>query len=420
MKIIHAADLHLDSPLVGLERYPGAPVDTIRGATRRAFRNLVALCLETDAKLLLIAGDVYDGDWRDYSTGMFFVSELGRLRDAGCRVVVVRGNHDAASQITRHLELPGHVRELPMARPGSVRFEDLGVVVHGQSFKDRSTVEDLASHYPDPLSGFFNVGLLHTSLTGREGHHDYAPCTVDVLRSRGYDYWALGHVHRREVVSTEPWVVFPGNLQGRHVRETGEKGATVLELSSGRVESVTHVPLDVVRWEVCEVDGAAAANADDLVDLARSALDGAVTRAGGRAVAARVVVKGESRAHAALVAHPDQWIAQIRLAGRDVAGDDLWVESVRFATAPVVDRARLAARDDAVGQIVRALSELRADEPARASLLSIFEDLRGKLPHEVREGAFGIRLDDPSLVADALSDVEAMLLSDLSSVGDVE
>src|SRR2546427_294312 len=138
MKIVHASDLHLDSPLVGLERYEGAPVEAIRGATRRAFENLVTVCLEEHAALLLLARDL-------------------------------------------------------------------------------------------------NVGLLHTSLNGREGHDDYAPCTAATLTNRGYDYWALGHVHRREVVSSDPYVVYSGNLQGRNARETGAKGATIVEVHEGRV-----------------------------------------------------------------------------------------------------------------------------------------------------------------------------------------
>jgi hypothetical protein len=331
--------------------------------------------------------------------------------------VLVRGNHDAASQITRHLDLPDHVTELSSLHPVTLRLEDFGVAVHGQSFRDRSVQEDLASRYPDPVPGVLNVGLLHTSLTGREGHSDYAPCTVETLRSRGYEYWALGHVHQREVVSEDPWVVFPGNLQGRHARETGPKGATVLTVEDSRIASVEHRALDVVRWAVCEVDGADAGSADDVVELVRVALGRAVSASEGRTIAARVVVRGATRAHVALAAHGDQWEGQIRLAGRDVAGDELWVEKVRFATSPIVDRERLAARDDAVGQVVRALSALREDAPGRAALFESFADLRAKLPQEAREGLDAIRFDDPEFVTQALADVEGMLLPELSSAG---
>src|SRR4051812_29910913 len=112
MKFVHAADLHLDSPLRGLDRYEGAPVEQLRGATRRALENLVALCLSEKADFLLLAGDLYDGGWKDYRTGLFFAAQMSRLRAADIPVFFVRGNHDAESNITRSLRLPENVREL--------------------------------------------------------------------------------------------------------------------------------------------------------------------------------------------------------------------------------------------------------------------------------------------------------------------
>src|SRR3954468_20138263 len=129
MKFVHAADLHLDSPLSGLSKYEGAPVEQIRGATRRALENLVKLCLHEQAQLLVIAGDLYDGDWRDYSTGLFFNRQMAALRAAGVRVVWIRGNHDAASKLTAHLNLPDNVRELSHKKPDSRIMEDLGLAI---------------------------------------------------------------------------------------------------------------------------------------------------------------------------------------------------------------------------------------------------------------------------------------------------
>src|SRR5882757_4623826 len=134
MKFVHSADLHLDSPLSGLSKYEGAPVEQIRGATRRALENLVKLCLSEGAQLLVIAGDLYDGDWRDYSTGLFFNKQMSALRAAGVKVVWIRGNHDAASKLTAHLALPDNVHELSHRKPESFLLEELGVAVHGQGF----------------------------------------------------------------------------------------------------------------------------------------------------------------------------------------------------------------------------------------------------------------------------------------------
>jgi DNA repair exonuclease SbcCD nuclease subunit len=416
VKIVHAADLHLDSPLVGLERYPSAPVEAIRGATRRAFEALMATCLEERAALLLIAGDVYDGDWKDYSTGLFFASQLARLREAGTRVVMVRGNHDAASQITRHLRLPEHVVELEHGRPATRVFEDLGVAVHGQSFAERAVREDLASRYPEPVRGAFNVGLLHTSVTGRPGHDDYAPCTADTLAARGYDYFALGHVHRREVLQTDPWIVFPGNLQGRHARETGPKGATVVEVRDGRVITAEARALDVVRWCVCELDASKASSADDVVDLARQMLARELDAAGHRTVAVRIIVRGATRAHPVLQSDPERWEAELRRAATELA-DELWIEKVVFRTEAELDVSALASRDDAIGQVARALFALRADAAARIDLASELSELRIKLPPEAREGVDGIHLEDPEFLGTALADVEQLLLPALAALG---
>ena len=136
--------------------------------------------------------------------------------------------------MTRTLRLPGNVRVLNDARPETVRLDDLGVAIHGQSFARAAVTENLAAGYPDAVPGWVNIGLLHTGLTGLEGHERYAPCTIEDLRARGYDYWALGHIHTRRAHCDDPPVVFPGNPQGRHIRESGEKGCLLTTDRTGR------------------------------------------------------------------------------------------------------------------------------------------------------------------------------------------
>ena len=281
MKIVHAADLHLDSPLRGLSQYEGAPVEEVRTATRRALSALVDLCVEEEAALLLIAGDLYDGDFREYSTALCFTDQMSRLKQAGTQVVWLRGNHDAANKITKHLRAASHVHELSHDGPQTLTFESLGVAVHGQGYATRDVQDNLAQGYPEPLSGMLNIGLLHTALDGREGHALYAPCTASELKAKGYDYWALGHVHQREVVAEEPYIVFPGNLQGRHIKETGPKGATLIEERSGKIASLEARQLDVVRWEQTEVDVSGVSHVHDALDLAVAEL-GTQARSCGR------------------------------------------------------------------------------------------------------------------------------------------
>ena len=233
MKFLHAADIHLDSALHGLERYEGAPVEEIRSATRRAFDNLIELAIDEEVAFVLLAGDLYDGDWKDYNTGLYFVERMRRLHDAGIRVFIVAGNHDAASQITKHLRLPDNVTLFSTRQPERVVLEDLDVAIHGQGFATRAVTDDLSQAYPQGDPQRFNIGLLHTCLDGKPGHEPYAPCSIAGLRSKGYQYWALGHVHKREEVSQDPWIVFPGNIQGRHIRESGPKGCTLVTVDNG-------------------------------------------------------------------------------------------------------------------------------------------------------------------------------------------
>ena len=264
----------------GLDRYEGAPVARLRTATRRALENLVALCIEEKAAFLLLAGDVFDGSWKDYSTGLFFAAQMTRLREARVPVVIVRGNHDAASAITKALPLPDNVHELGSRKAESFELKNAEVVIHGQSFAQRATTDDLAARYPDALRGVLNVGLLHTCLDGREGHERYAPTSLETMRAKGYDYWALGHVHAREVLSREPWIVFPGNLQGRHARETGAKGASVVTVEDGSVREVEHRALDVVRWEQLALDVSEATDALEVVDRVKETLARAAEKIG--------------------------------------------------------------------------------------------------------------------------------------------
>ncbi len=412
-KFVHAADLHIDSPLRGLERYPGAPAERIRGATRRAFQELVALCLDEEVRLLLLAGDLFDGDWQDYSTGLFFVSELARLREAGVEVVWIRGNHDAASRIRKRLTLPANVRELGVRRPESVPFEELGLCVHGQGYASGDVREDLVARYPRPVAGALNIGLLHTALTGRAGHEPYAPCRVETLVDRGYDYWALGHVHQREVVARSPWIVFPGNLQGRHARETGPKGATLVTVDDGRIADVEARSLDVVRWEVLEVDVSRATTSSDVLDALRSRVEDAVRGAEGRLLSARVRLSGATDAHAALGRDRERLIQEVRALMLDLADDEVWLERLELETLPRAGAAsaRLE-RDDALGQLALSFSRLREDPRELELLAEELAELRAKLPHELADGPEPLELG-AGTVRSLLDDVERLVLSRL-------
>ena len=332
-KFIHAADIHLDSPLHKLGTYEGAPLEALRHATRRAFQNLVRTALEEAVDFVLIAGDLYDGDWKDYNTGLYLISQLGKLREAGIPVFVVAGNHDAVSRITKTLRLPEGVTLFPSNKAETVELKSLGVAIHGRSFSSAVMKKNLAEKYPSPVPGTFNIGMLHTSLNGREGHEPYAPCSLDDLRNRGYDYWALGHVHQQEVVLKEPWVVFSGCTQGRHIRETGPKGCMIGTVDDRGRTAIHFKPLDVVRWVTLRIDASPEESGYAVVDQAVGQLEQVMEDNGGLPVIVRMVIGGPTPAHAEMAGDVERWTNEIRAAAMNASGGGVCIEKVRIETS---------------------------------------------------------------------------------------
>jgi DNA repair exonuclease SbcCD nuclease subunit len=412
-RFIHAADVHLDSPLQGLEAHEGAPVQLLRGATRRALENLVQLAIDERVDCLVIAGDVYDGDWKDYSTGLFFRGQMVRLADENIPVYLIAGNHDAASVISKKLSLPGNVQVFSTRSPETKEVAGHSVAIHGRGFPNRAVPENLVTDYPPALPGKFNLGVLHTSLTGKPGHDTYAPCSEADLREKGYGYWALGHIHQPEVISQDPWIVFAGNCQGRHARETGPRGCRLVTVNdSFRVESAEWRSLDVVRWQELKVDLTGVASEPDALRLIGEAMDAAVNAAEGRLVAARVVLNGTTSLHGSLHRDVQRWRAELLAQAQDQGPDAVWIERVKIATAPAYDIAQLAARD-ALTKIV--VDNLDDAHDHLATLPTEIEEMLAVLPPEVRseveaEWSVGQRKA-------VLDDVRAIILDALGTKG---
>ena len=404
-QFIHAADIHLDSPMRGLSGYEGSAVERLRIATRDAFTNLIETSLEQQVDFIVIAGDLYDGDWRDYSTGLFFVRQMGRLAAAGIPVYLLYGNHDAASKITKKLKLPSNVRVFSADKPETFVIDALGVALHGCSYKQPDTVANLARGYPPPRDGYFNIGVLHTALDGNEGHAPYAPCTLDELINKGYDYWALGHVHHARILHQNPYVVFSGNLQGRHIREPGAKGAVVVSVEDSAVVELEWTYVDTVRWHLITVDAGGCATVAAVVDRMEAAIAAAVAAAAdGRVLACRVEIVGRTDAHAALIGAHETLLVEAQAAALALGNDIAWIERVLITTEPEPSASALQAHQHTFDE----LKSLFADAATDRALIADIEQELGlfvsKLPPEV-----GAISEDPILTAAVERDYPALL-----------
>jgi DNA repair protein SbcD/Mre11 len=364
---LHAADLHLGSPFRGLSLRDEALGQRLAGASREAFVELIDRALAEKIAFAIFAGDIFDGDWRDAAIALFFNRQIARLAKAQIPVFLLKGNHDAESKITKSLTLPELARQFPTGRAATFELPELQIALHGRGFSKPAETENLARTLPPPKPGWFNIGVLHTSLDGRPGHEPYAPCSLDDLRAKNYDYWALGHVHAFEIVAHDPTIVFPGNLQGRSIRETGPKGAVLVDVADGQVKEVRRLIVDRARF--CEIALDVAAH-DDMTSLLRALEARAgdeVLLAEGRPIALRVRISGASPLHAEFAADPARWRDEIEAAAQR-AQEDIAIERLLLETEAPVAAKRLDQDFDFSGLLDACLAEPSLREAALAAL----------------------------------------------------
>jgi len=335
-RFLHAADLHLDSPLRGLSRYEGLSVEEIRSATRRALEALVSFAIAEYVDFVVIAGDIFDGKWQDMGTGLFFASTMSKLSAANIPVFLLKGNHDAESMITQRLPLPPSVQFFSSRKAETFLLEDHAVALHGKSFANAHVSEDMTLQYLAPVDGYFNIGVLHTSLGGYTLHETYAPTSIAALTAKQYQYWALGHVHDHAVLSEHPYIVYPGVLQGRKITEAGVKGAVLVEVEDGVVRSCKAIPFDVVRWSRVVVDCSSLETRDDLHQRMRTVLRHAIEmEAEGRPLVVRVIFTGGTGLHSELQDTRSLLREELRAIASEIDAN-LWIEKMSLDTSETV------------------------------------------------------------------------------------
>jgi len=336
IRFIHTADVHLDSPLFSLAVRDPEIADIIGAATRQAFINIVELCLEERVDALMIAGDLYDGQLRSMKTAAFLVDQLRRLTAANIRVFIIKGNHDAESKITKHVHWPDGVHVFS-GRGETVEMETLNSVVHGLSFAKPHVPESLLPKYKPPVPDAINIGLLHTSLGGDAVHDVYAPCSVQNLIDQGYDYWALGHIHKRSVNKSDTCtIVMPGNPQGRSVREAGPKSVTLVEILDDRSVTVEEKSVAVAQFERMPINLSSLSDWGDMVGSLEKAIMGYAATRSADNIIARLELHGATSLAGRLRRDMDVLLEEARSAAKRVGS--VFIETIVLkTTAPMVE-----------------------------------------------------------------------------------
>jgi exonuclease SbcD len=384
------------------------------------------LCLDEQAAFLIVAGDLFDHDWKDFNTALYVVNQFQILDRAGISVIAIRGNHDSREEMSLKVPWPSNFRLLDHKKPETFRLEKHGVAIHGMSFAKRHVLENLVPEYPDPISGLLNIGILHTNAEGAKGNEDhvaYAPCTVKELVDKGYDYWALGHVHQHQILNGAPrHVVYSGNTQGRHIRETGIKGCVVVTVESGEIEAVEFKSTDVMRWHHLKLDLDHPHRLEDLYGLVQQSVREQLHVADGRLLGVRLEIRGACAAHRELTGDVARQEAETALRAHvGEISDDVWLEKIKWHTRHPIDRETLKEGQDLVGELLRQIDQLGDDETLLKEFSACLQPVIEKSQSELLAGRDDqdrseplVDFQNPAQLRDWLKAAEGLLLNQLA------
>ena len=380
IRFVHAADLHLDSPFVGIRAVaPDNIASALHGATFSAYDNIIKLCIDESVDALLVAGDVYDSADRSLRAQLNFVEGLKRLDVAGIRSFVCHGNHDPLDGWEARLDYP------PSCTRFGPRFEAVPVfeeeperaVVHGISYPTRDIYDNLVPQLGGVDPNTFSIGLMHANVDGNADHAAYAPCSLTDLVFSGLDYWALGHVHTRQVLSDRsPTVVYPGNSQGRHPNEPGARGVYLVDVDDDGTVTLDFRAVDTVRWERPILDISNMETEQDLIDGLHQGMEATLESSMGRSVVVRIALSGRGPLHGSL-RQPNfiegvKDVLNVEWAERSPFA---WCERIEDETSPPFNRQERVGGSDFLAEVLKTVDRTKEDPEMLARMRDSLDDL---------------------------------------------
>ncbi len=374
---IHAADLHLDSPFKSIAHLDPKLADRLISESQAAFNRLIQRCIDEKVDFLLISGDTFDSGSGNLSGQLHFLSGMKKLESADIPVYLICGNHDPLDKWSRHLDFPSNVYQFSgdqVERIGQT-IEGKSVGIYGISYPTRDEQRNLAQLFKSDASDVFSIGVLHGNFGSNTGHANYAPFTLPDLQSAGMDYWALGHIHKRQIVSeSQPLAIYPGNIQGRHFNETGLKGCVKIHVEKGDVHDTKFLPLSEVVFERLELDISDVDNLNEFHErLAQLAEDTAYGKEISMLV--RLTLKGATPIHSEL--NEEDIRAYFHEQIQDFSSHFIYIDRIIDITRPAFDIEERIQSADFVGDVLRRFESLKQDESRLKTLTSeLFEDIR--------------------------------------------
>ncbi|MNZ61691.1 putative metallophosphoesterase YhaO [compost metagenome] len=367
-RFIHTADLHLDTPFVGMSGINDRLRRHLQESTFAAFGDLVDLAISEKVDFIVISGDVYDASDSSLRAQLRLKEAWDKLGVHGIPVYVIHGNHDPLSSSRQRFVYPGHVTVFgPNVESAiAVRRKDGQpvAVVSGISYPTSSVTENTSLQFHrDPSSSLYHIALLHANVDGQEGHDVYSPCTISDLQKSGYDYWALGHIHKRQILCEAPWVVYPGNIQGRSMKEIGPKGCYLVDVNDNKDATLHFHELDHVRWTETELNIEHMTSEDKCKEMLEDRLELLRSESAGRTTMVRLNFTGRGPLHSMLQSGKESNELLLELQRQETerisAGTDsdldhvVWPASFKMYTGMDYDKSLLHEENSFLGELLR-------------------------------------------------------------------
>lgn len=376
-KFIHCADLHLGSPYEGIHECNPLIAEFLRNATFVSYENIIDLSIQEKVDFIIIAGDIYDSADRNLRAQYRFNQILKRATESGIQCFLTHGNHDPLSSWESNLKIPQNVYRFNgdiVEKATATRKNEILANIYGISYPQREVRSNLACLFPQKKNDEpFSIGVLHCNVGGIKEHGNYAPCTFDDLLKCSMEYWALGHIHTRRMLrENDPCIIYPGNIQGRSIRETGEKGCYLIQVDEHKNITADFFPTDKVRWFVQEINISDLYSKDDLIDTLLKQKEDLRSKSDGRSAVIRFYLNGRSRLNKDIRdTETRSEIINILRDGEDDRRQFAWVESILVNTRPLIDVSSRRKIDDFVGEFLRIVEMIRTSKDFKSEMRRI-------------------------------------------------
>ncbi len=380
VKFIHAADLHLDTPFRGLSTWNADLAKRLRDATFQSYRRIIDLCIRHRVDFLLISGDIFDSEMQSLAAQLGFVSGLKRLSETGIATYFICGNHDPLGSWMEGLQLPENVFRFGSEQPETYGFSRHGQLVaniQGISYQDKEVHENLSARYGiTGNSAPVSIGLLHGSVGPTGPHINYAPFRIRDVENKGFDYWALGHIHKRQILhAADPAVAYPGNPQGRDFGETGPKGCLLVEIEENRPPAIQFLETHSIRFEEVELD----LSGEERIDRIPMRINEAITQIEGyqeqSSYIVRVRVRGRTSLHTVLKRSGEmQQLAEQFNEGQIHQPNFVLIDRIEVQTNPDIDLDKIRKSGDFIAEILLYIEEFEEEEEKLTGLIESMDE----------------------------------------------